>query len=83
MLCLGPVRIRLTRKLADELNGLDLRPFHVGQVIDLADPLARMLMAERWAEEAIPLDWSSTADDRSATKRSHRSTRISRRRSKP
>jgi hypothetical protein len=61
----GPdVRVRLTRKLSEAINGLDLRPFHVGQVLDLADPLGRMLIAERWGEEVVPLDQQATADDR-------------------
>jgi hypothetical protein len=61
----GPdVRVRLTRKLSEALNGLDLRPFHVGQVLDLADPLGLMLIAEQWGEEVIPLDRPATADDR-------------------
>src|SRR5687767_664659 len=59
------VRIRLTRKLANALNGLDLRAFNVGEVVDLNDPLARMLIAESWAEEAVPIDSPTTADDRS------------------
>jgi hypothetical protein len=57
------VRVRLTRKLSEAINGLDLRPFRVGQVIDLADPLGRMLIAERWGEEVVPLDQPTTADD--------------------
>ena len=46
------------------INGLDLRGFQVGQVIELPDPLARMLIAEQWAEEVTPLDVCATADDR-------------------
>jgi len=60
------VRVRLTRKLAEALNGLDLRPFAIGEVIDLADPLAQMLIAERWAEATVRIDVPATADDRSA-----------------
>jgi hypothetical protein len=62
---LDPVLIRLTRKLAEQLNGLDLRPFTVGQLIDIADPLARMLVAEEWAEEVTPLHTRAVAADRS------------------
>ena len=58
------VRVRLTRKLSEAINGLDLRPFSVGQVLDLTDPLGRMLIAERWGEEVVPLDQQATADDR-------------------
>jgi hypothetical protein len=56
------MRIRLVRKLANTLNGVDLRPFSVGQVIDVNDSLARMLLAERWAEPVHP-DGRSTADN--------------------
>ena len=58
------MHVRLTRKLADALNGLDLRPFRIGDVIDLTDPLAQMLIAERWAVEAVAVDCPATADDR-------------------
>ncbi len=64
------MRIKLTRKLSNALNGVDLRPYSVGDVIDLAEPTAEMLVAERWAErvpghESIP----ATADDRPRTTR--------------
>jgi hypothetical protein len=36
--------------LAGALNGLDLRPFTVGEVLDLEDSFARMLISEGWAE---------------------------------
>lgn len=44
------VRIRLTRKLAAVVNGVDLSSRKVGDVIELSDSLARMMIAERWAE---------------------------------
>jgi hypothetical protein len=47
------IRIRLTRKLAGCLNGLDVSAVHVGDVIDLPDQAARMLSAEGWAEKVI------------------------------
>jgi hypothetical protein len=65
----SPVHVRLTRKLAEVLNGFDLRPFAVGQVIDLADPFARMLVLEQWAEEVVSIDVRTTADDRSRKRR--------------
>jgi hypothetical protein len=67
------VRIRITRKLAQALNGLDLRPFSVGAIVDLDEPLAQMLIAERWAEEAVPIDVRAIANDAAfPTKRRHR-----------
>lgn len=59
------MQIRLTRKLADRLNGFDLRGYTVGEVVELDDPLARMLILECWAEEAVPLSTRATADERS------------------
>jgi len=42
--------IRLTRKLAASLNGLDLTRVEVGDVIYLPEPHAAMLIREGWAE---------------------------------
>ena len=36
------MRIRLTRKFCDVLNGFDLRPLSIGQVIDSTEPLAQV-----------------------------------------
>ena len=58
------VHIRLTRKLAEMLNGVDLRGFTVGEVLQLDERLAAMLMAEGWAEAVTPLNVRATADDR-------------------
>ena len=43
------VRVRLTRKLADEIDGVDLTGRRVGDVFDLPTSEARLLLAERWA----------------------------------
>ena len=49
------LRIRLTKKLAAALNGIDISAVRVGDVIDLPDWAARMIVAEGWAEpEAAP-----------------------------
>jgi uncharacterized protein YkvS len=58
------LNIRLTKKLAQALNGLDLSTMRVGEVVDLQDPLARMLIAEHWAEEIVAVDLTSTSNDR-------------------
>ena len=42
--------VRLTRKLADVVDGIDLSACEVGQVLYLPWPEARLLMAEGWAE---------------------------------
>ena len=44
------VRIRLTRKLASQLNGVDLSLFKVGDVVRLPERDAMMLVLEGWAE---------------------------------
>lgn len=44
------MRVRLTRKLAAELDGIDLSLHHVGDTIDLPTREARTLIAEGWAE---------------------------------
>lgn len=43
-------RVRLIRKLAASLNGVDVSCLKVGDIIELPDSAARMLIAERWAE---------------------------------
>ena len=53
-------RIRLTRKLAAVVNGVDLSARKVGDIIELSDALARMMIAERWAE---PVDQPGVGHD--------------------
>ncbi len=43
------MRVRLTRKLADQIDGVDLEGHQVGDVLDLPSPEARLLLAEAWA----------------------------------
>jgi hypothetical protein len=50
------MRIRLTRKLSQLLNGIDISRLSVGDVIDLPRHDAELLLAEGWALPA--------ADDR-------------------
>ena len=45
-----PVRIRLTRKFAACLNGLDLSRINVGDIVFLPERDAVMLIREGWAE---------------------------------
>jgi len=44
------VRIRLTRKFARFLNGLDLSAMKVGDIVFLPERDAWMLILEGWAE---------------------------------
>jgi hypothetical protein len=43
------MRLLLTRKFADEIDGVDLKTHQVGDVIDLPLPEGRLLIAEEWA----------------------------------
>jgi hypothetical protein len=49
-LIINMMMVRLTRKLADMIDGIDLSAFTVGEVIQLPVAAARLLIAERWAE---------------------------------
>jgi hypothetical protein len=56
--CVGfCVRIRLVRKLAECLDGVDVTQYRAGDVLDLASREAEMLLAEGWASRtADPAD---------------------------
>ena len=41
--------VRLTRKLAQRIDGIDLRRCAVGEIVDLPDREALSLIAEAWA----------------------------------
>jgi hypothetical protein len=43
------VRIRLVRKLAQRLNGVDVSDVNVGDCLDLSPESARLLIEEGWA----------------------------------
>ncbi len=42
-------RIRLTKKLAAVLNGVDVSALRVGDIIELPDSAAQMMIKEGWA----------------------------------
>jgi hypothetical protein len=46
------MRIKLLRKFADALNGIDLTKANVGDVLNVKPHEAAILIAEGWAEEA-------------------------------
>jgi hypothetical protein len=48
------MRIRLIRKLADAIDGIDISDHAVGEVIDLDADEARLLIAEEWAVSVKP-----------------------------
>jgi len=43
------MRVRLVRKLAEKIDGVDLRGHEVDEVLDVSPRDARLLMAEEWA----------------------------------
>ena len=46
-----PVRVRLTKKLAEKIDDVDLRGHAPGDVFDLKPSEARLLIAEGWAHQ--------------------------------
>jgi hypothetical protein len=49
------VSVRLTRKLALTMNGVDVSRLKVGDTIELPESRARMLIESGWAEEVRDL----------------------------
>jgi hypothetical protein len=45
------MKVRLTRKLADCIDGVDLSDHRVGDVLDLPASESRVLIAEDWATD--------------------------------
>jgi hypothetical protein len=46
------MKVRLTKKLAPVLDGVDVSEYGEGDVIELPEPRANALLAEGWAEQA-------------------------------
>jgi hypothetical protein len=44
------MKVRLTRKFAEAIDGINLSRSAAGDVLDLPSPEARLLIAEGWAE---------------------------------
>lgn len=44
------MKVRLTQKFSEQINGVDLSKAHTGDTLDLTDRDARTLIAEGWAE---------------------------------
>jgi hypothetical protein len=79
------MRVRLTAKLAEVVNGIDLSPYTEGDIIELSEHDAQLLIAEKWAEtvdqrqDVAPapswLDDRAIAADRGAPNTLSRSSR--------
>ncbi len=52
------ISVRLTRKLADRLNGFDLSGYEVGETLQVPSYVGLMLIGEGWA---VPDDVPGTA----------------------
>jgi hypothetical protein len=62
------MKVRLVKKLADRVDGVDLRGHHVGEVVDLPPTDASLLVAEQWAmperrERNCPISPRRRAED--------------------
>jgi hypothetical protein len=55
------LRVLLIRKLSNCIDGIDLMPFSVGDVVDMPIHQASLLMAEGWAEPVLYQNASATA----------------------
>jgi len=62
MLSITAMWIRLTRKLADWLDGIDVSDRRVGEIFDLPIRDAQLLIAEGWAEPHIPVSVGTFRD---------------------
>lgn len=54
--------MRLTRKFAEEIDGVDLSENEVGTLIELPDRKARLLIAEGWAAHDRRLPFGGRRD---------------------
>ena len=62
------MKVRLTKKYAERLDDIDLSGRHVGDLLDLPMPDARLLVAEEWAmperrERTQPTGYRRRAED--------------------
>jgi hypothetical protein len=60
-----PVRVRLTRKLAKVMNGVDVSAVREGQEIDLSQREAEVLIAAGWATPSHPAPLAGVAREKS------------------
>jgi hypothetical protein len=65
----GRYKVRLTKKFADFLDGVDLSRVRAGELIDVPDRAAYILLAEGWARPASSADKPSRRRLRTTTKK--------------
>ena len=71
------MKVRLTQKYADQIDGIDLSAHRVGDVIDLPPREADLIIAENWAHPdrrvlAMASDALRRAEDRDERRSRHR-----------
>ena len=69
------MRVRLTKKLADCLNGFDLAHARVGSVLAVSDRDGNMLIAEGWAVPDFPMGRAGRSEAHAADAERRRSRR--------
>ena len=62
------MKVRLTRKFADQIDGIDLEGYRPGDLMELPPEQARIIVAEKWAvperrEHRVPDSPRRRADD--------------------
>jgi hypothetical protein len=63
------MKVRLTRKHADWIDGIDLSHHKVGDIVDLTPNEARLLIAEQWAHPDRRVVSTASAEQRRAADR--------------
>lgn len=58
------MRVRLTRKLAESVDGVDLSAHCVGDIVDVSPTDARLLILEKWAVPEKMVGAADTANDK-------------------
>jgi hypothetical protein len=69
------MKVRLTRKFANLINGIDLSKAHEGETLDLSEREAYLLLAEGWAEYVGGAQPRDKAHDTPAQKRRWRAAK--------
>jgi hypothetical protein len=60
------MRVRLIRKLAERIDGIDLRTYEPGDTLEVTRSDARLLIAEGWAARETPRRYRSGVPQQTA-----------------
>lgn len=58
------MKVWLTRKYADAIDGVDLRGYQVGDTLELPSGEARLLLKEQWAKPERRRNHDSSTEER-------------------